>query len=49
MVANRYRRNGFFRLTEIAAQASLATATQSCILTAHLIRRLKKLPVYETA
>jgi len=42
-------RNGFSRPAEIAAQASLATATQSCILPVHLTRRLKKLPAHETA
>jgi hypothetical protein len=39
----------FFRSAEIPTNASLATATQSCILPVHLTRRLKKLPVYETA
>src|ERR1700730_2823953 len=36
-------------LRKIATKASLATSVQSCILRAHSIRRLKKLPVNETA
>src|SRR2546430_13787485 len=34
---------------KMTAQPSLARSPQSCILHAHLIRRLKKLPVNETA
>jgi hypothetical protein len=39
----------FFRPAKIPTKALLATATQSCILRMHLIRRLQKLPVYKTA
>jgi hypothetical protein len=49
MIGNRNRRNGIFRVAEIAAKASLATATHSCILPLHLTRWLKKLPANETA
>ena len=36
-------------LRKIAAKASLATVSQSCILPAHSIRRLTKLPTNKTA
>jgi hypothetical protein len=34
----------FFRSAKLTPKASLATATQSCILDLHSIRRLNKLP-----